>query len=212
MKLDDLRREYLRGGLRHEELDADPFQQFKQWMQQAVELEVVDPTAMVLATVSAEGRPSQRIVLLKGCDQQGFVFYTSYRSLKARDMEANAGVSLLFPWNSIDRQVRVYGRVERTSVENSRDYFASRPRDSQLAACASPQSRAIPSRQSLLDELESLRERYADVDVPMPENWGGYRVVAEKFEFWQGGANRLHDRFQYDLQADGTWQISRLAP
>ena len=212
MNLENLRREYLRGGLKREDLSDDPIAQFRLWMQQAIDMEVADPTAMVLATVSAAGQPSQRIVLLKNLDDEGFVFFTNYGSRKAREIAENPRVSLLFPWYSIDRQVKICGRAEKVPVAQSLRYFLSRPRESQLAAWASRQSSPIGSRDLLLAQLQSVKEKYAQGEIPLPDFWGGLRVRPEQIEFWQGGAHRLHDRFEYDRQGDGTWAIQRLAP
>jgi len=212
MELESLRREYLRGGLERRDLLADPIRQFEQWLEQAIELQVTDPTAMVLATVSPEGQPSQRIVLLKHLDDDGFVFYTNYGSRKAREIAGNPQVSLLFPWYGIERQVKVCGPAERISAAQSLQYFSSRPRESQLAAWASHQSSPLESRAALMNDLERVKERFAEGDIPLPEFWGGLRVRPRQIEFWQGGAHRLHDRFEYTRQADGTWSIQRLAP
>jgi pyridoxamine 5'-phosphate oxidase len=211
MKLDHLRREYLQGGLRRAQLPTDPFQLFTLWQQQALESGLIDATAMVLATVSA-GQPSQRIVLLKGCDERGFVFYTNYHSRKGSEMQANAKVSLLFPWHPLERQVKIAGQVEKTTAEESAAYFATRPRDSQLAAWASPQSQPLESRQELQQRLQEVTEQFGLQPVPLPPNWGGYRVVPHEIEFWQGGAHRLHDCFRYTRQADGLWKLNRIAP
>lgn len=212
MDLENLRREYLRGGLKREDLSDDPIAQFRLWMQQAIDMEVADPTAMVLATVSAAGQPSQRIVLLKNLDDEGFVFFTNYGSRKAREIAENPRVSLLFPWYSIDRQVKICGRAEKVPVAQSLRYFLSRPRESQLAAWASRQSSPIGSRDLLMGQLQSIKEKYAQGEIPLPDFWGGLRVRPEQIEFWQGGAHRLHDRFEYDRQEDGTWAIQRLSP
>ena len=211
MKLEALRREYLHGGLRRADLAADPFHQFDKWMQQAIDMQVSDPTAMTVATVAADGRPSQRIVLLKQADQDGFVFYTNYSSRKAQELAANPRVSLHFPWHAVDRQVKIGGWAEKISAAESAAYFDSRPRDSQLAALASRQSEVIDTRESLLQSFAAAAEKH-DKKVPMPDYWGGYRVQPDEFEFWQGGGKRLHDRFRYLLQQDGSWRIDRLAP
>ena len=211
MNLEDFRREYLAGGLTHPELNESPFEQFEHWMNQALEVGIKDPTAMVLATVSDSGQPSQRIVLLKGFDENGFVFYTNYGSNKALEMSINLKVCVLFPWHQLDRQIKIEGRVEKVPIEQSAKYFATRPRESQLAAWASDQSQVIPSRAALMEELEKLEAQFEGKDVPLPENWGGYRIIPVEFEFWQGGAHRLHDRFTYTLE-DGSWVIRRLAP
>lgn len=212
MELESLRREYLHGGLNREDLVNDPFEQFAKWMQQAIDLKLGDPTAMTVATVAEDGQPSQRIVLLKQFDQQGFVFYTNYGSRKADELAHNAKISLHFPWHSIDRQVKVCGQASKISSTESLKYFISRPRDSQLAAMVSEQSRVLSSRTLLLNQFESLKQKFKAGEIPLPDFWGGYRVEAREIEFWQGGANRLHDRFRYCLAADGEWEIDRLAP
>ncbi|MDP2284093.1 MAG: pyridoxamine 5'-phosphate oxidase [Pseudohongiella sp.] len=212
MDLQDIRRDFRKGTLTRDELIDDPIEQFKLWMQQALSTDLVDPTAMVLATGARDGQVSQRVVLLKGLDERGFVFFTNYESRKSREIAVNSKVSLHFPWFAIERQVLVCGVAEKVSLEESRAYFQSRPRDSQLAAWASPQSRVLNSREALMQQLENLQKKYADLDIPLPEFWGGYRVRPCQIEFWQGGANRLHDRFVYTLQPGQAWQIERLAP
>ncbi|HTQ98651.1 MAG TPA: pyridoxamine 5'-phosphate oxidase [Candidatus Acidoferrum sp.] len=211
MNLEQFRRDYLQGGLRRGELPDDPLQLFTTWQQQAIASGLVDPTAMVLATVNAEGQPSQRFVLLKSFDARGFVFYTNYGSRKAADIAGNSRVSLLFPWHMLERQVKVEGRAEKVSLLESAKYFATRPRESQLAAWASSQSHALGSRQLLLAQLDAMRHKFANGEVPLPDFWGGFRVVPSAFEFWQGGGNRLHDRFHYARHGDA-WGIERLAP
>jgi len=212
MDIENFRREYLQGGLSREDLQDDPIAQFNTWLSQAVESGIGDPTAMVVSTVSAEGKPSQRIVLLKHVDDDGFIFYTNYGSRKAKEIEGNNKVSLLFPWNKLDRQVKVGGTAEKISVAESAKYFMSRPRGSQLAAWASKQSRKITSREFLLTQLANMKEKFADGEVPLPDFWGGIRVRPHEIEFWQGGEHRIHDRFEYCLQNDGSWEISQLAP
>jgi len=212
MDIENFRREYLQGGLSREDLQDDPIAQFNTWLSQAVESGIGDPTAMVVSTVSAEGKPSQRIVLLKHVDDDGFIFYTNYGSRKAKEIEDNNKVSLLFPWNKLDRQVKVGGTAEKISVAESAKYFMSRPRDSQLAAWASKQSRKITSRKFLLTQLADMKEKFAAGEVPLPDFWGGIRVRPHEIEFWQGGEHRIHDRFEYCLQNDGSWEISQLAP
>lgn len=212
MDLQDIRRDFRKGTLTRDELTDDPIEQFKLWMQQALTTDLVDPTAMVLATSARDGQVSQRVVLLKGLDERGFVFYTNYESRKSREISVNSKVSLHFPWFAIERQVMVCGVAEKVSLDESRSYFQSRPRDSQLAAWASPQSRVLSSREAMMQQLESLQKKYADAEIPLPEFWGGYRVRPSQIEFWQGGANRLHDRFVYTLQPGQAWQIDRLAP
>ncbi len=180
-------------------------------MAQAIEAQLPDPTAMTLATVNAKGQPSQRIVLLKHFDDRGFVFYTNYNSAKGKDIAANPNVALHFPWHNMERQVKVMGYAEKVPVSESLKYFLTRPRESQLAAWASAQSDRISSRTVLLNQVESLKQKFQRGEVPLPDFWGGYRVTPESFEFWQGGANRLHDRFRYS-PADTGWSIERLAP
>ncbi|WP_444944661.1 pyridoxamine 5'-phosphate oxidase [Microbulbifer sp. ZKSA006] len=212
MEIDKWRREYQLGGLRRSELPPTPQEQFSKWLEEAVKAEFVDASAMCLATTNAEGQPSQRIVLLKGFDDKGFVFYTNLHSDKARDMAVNPQVSLLFPWTRLERQVIVYGKVEPVSRERAEAYFQSRPLDSQLAAWASHQSQPISSREELEQRFENEKTRFAGKTVPLPEFWGGYCVVPSAIEFWQGGANRLHDRFIYRLEENGSWKIERRAP
>jgi pyridoxamine 5'-phosphate oxidase len=211
MNLESFRREYLSGGLERENLNDDPIVQFSLWMQQAVDSEIQDSTVMILASVAANGQPSQRIVLLKKIDQNGFVFFTNYESRKASELSTNSKISLLFPWNIIDRQVKVCGDVEKITVEQTSEYFFSRPKGSQLAAIASKQSSVLTSRKELVERFESLQKEYEDKNIPLPGFWGGYRVIPSEIEFWQGGANRLHDRFRY-LRNEGGWVIDRLAP
>ncbi|MBT4832093.1 MAG: pyridoxamine 5'-phosphate oxidase [Porticoccaceae bacterium] len=211
MSLEDNRREYNYGRLSRESLRDDPFDQFTLWMNQAIEAGVQDPTAMSVATVSAEGKPWQRMVLLKGFDAQGFVFYTNLGSRKAQEIEANAQVSLHFPWLQLDRQVIVGGRAELLSTVEVMKYFLSRPKDSQLAAWASKQSRPINSRQALETQFAQIKQKFAKGEIPLPDFWGGYLVVPEEIEFWQGGENRLHDRFCFTCDNDG-WTIARLSP
>ena len=212
MDLEQVRREYLQGGLRRADLPADPLMLFALWQQQAISCELLDPTAMVLATAAADGQPSQRIVLLKHVDERGFVFFTNYGSRKADEIFANPKVSLLFPWHPMERQVRICGTATRVSSLESARYFATRPRESQLAAWASHQSHAIDSRALLMTQLDNMKQKFAEGEVPLPDFWGGIRVRPEQIEFWQGGANRLHDRFEYERLDGNNWKISRLAP
>ena len=212
MDLESLRREYLLGGLEREDLEFDPIKQFEQWMQQAIELQLPDPNAMTIATVAADGQPSQRIVLLKSVDQEGFVFYTNYSSRKADELGVNPKVSAHFPWHGIERQVKVCGVAEKVSAAQSLKYFSSRPFDSQVAAVASSQSAVLSSRTVLLNQFESLKQKFKGGKIPFPDFWGGYRIVPFEIEFWQGGANRLHDRFRYLKNEANDWVIDRLAP
>jgi len=211
MSLEDNRREYDYGKLTRESLLDDPFAQFELWMNQAIESQVQDPTAMNLATVNAEGQPWQRMLLLKHFDKRGFVFYTNLESRKAQEIQANNKVCLHFPWLQLDRQVIIGGRAERLSTAEVVKYFLSRPQGSQLAAWASKQSTAISSRQVLEQQFRKIKEKFANGQIPLPDFWGGYRVVPDEIEFWQGGENRLHDRFSYQLNGD-SWDIVRLSP
>jgi pyridoxamine 5'-phosphate oxidase len=211
MDLEALRREYLKDGLERENLADDPFDQFEKWMAQFLELGLADPTAMTVATVAPDGQPSQRIVLLKHVDQSGFVFYTNYSSRKASEIDTNPKISLHFPWHVVERQIKVCGVAEKVSQAESLRYFTSRPKGSQLAAAASPQSQVISSRSLLLNEFERLKQKFREGEIPLPDFWGGYRVVPSEIEFWQGGQNRLHDRFRYSRSGDA-WEIDRLAP
>lgn len=212
MDLAGIRREYLKGGLSRQDLDADPVKQLETWLQQAISMALADPTAMILSTVSADRMPSQRIVLLKQLDETGLVFYTNYESHKSRDMAENNQVSLHFPWYAIERQVCVSGIASKVSAAESDRYFSSRPRESQIAAWASAQSAPLSSRDELMQRYEQTVTEFAGKSIPRPPFWGGYRVQPEQFEFWQGGAHRLHDRFRYDRNATGGWDISRLSP
>lgn len=211
MNLASMRDEYTRSGLNREELHADPVDQFEQWFKQALDVEVFEPNAMSLATVDEHGQPSQRTILLKYFDRDGFVFFTNYESQKARDMAQNPRVSLLFPWLTLERQVRIQGEVERISTTESLKYFMSRPRGSQIGAWVSQQSSIISSRQLLQAKFDELKRKFSNKEVPLPSFWGGYRVVPHYFEFWQGRQHRLHDRFAYTLE-EKEWQIERLAP
>jgi pyridoxamine 5'-phosphate oxidase len=201
------------GGLERKDLARSPFDQFERWMEQVIELQQPDPTAMTIATVSSDGQPSQRIVLLKNFDQDGLVFYTNYESRKAQELNQNPKISAHFPWHSVERQVKVCGVAEKISAAQSLKYFASRPKGSQVAAVASQQSAVLGSRSVLLDQFEALTQKYQAGEIPFPDFWGGYRIVPTEFEFWQGGANRLHDRFRYlKKTADSGWEVARLAP
>lgn len=207
------RREYIAGGLSAEDLSESPIAQFELWLEQAVNAGLSDPTAMALSTIDDEGRPWQRIVLLKGLSDAGFVFYTNFGSDKATAIAANPKVSLLFPWNELDRQVIIGGTAKRMSFAESATYFLSRPRESQLAAWASRQSRPIAKRALLEAQVQKLRDKFADGEVPVPDFWGGYRVYPERIEFWQGGEHRLHDRFRYSREtAADAWELSQLQP
>jgi pyridoxamine 5'-phosphate oxidase len=211
MSLQDNRREYDYGKLSRESLLDNPFAQFKLWMAQAIEADIQDPTAMSVATVNAEGKPWQRMVLLKDFDERGFVFYTNLGSRKAAEIKGNAQVSLHFPWLQLDRQVIVGGCAERLSTVDVLKYFLSRPKGSQLAAWASKQSSRVNSRQALETQFERVKEKFSKGEIPLPDFWGGYLVVPQEIEFWQGGENRLHDRFCFKREND-QWDIARLSP
>jgi pyridoxamine 5'-phosphate oxidase len=211
MSLQDNRREYDYGKLSRESLLDNPFEQFKLWMAQAIEADIQDPTAMSVATVNAEGKPWQRMVLLKDFDERGFVFYTNLGSRKAAEIKGNAQVSLHFPWLQLDRQVIVGGCAERLSTVDVLKYFLSRPKASQLAAWASKQSSRVNSRQALETQFEQVKEKFSKGEIPLPDFWGGYLVVPQEIEFWQGGENRLHDRFCFKCEND-QWDIARLSP
>ena len=206
-----LRREYTRGGLRRKDLPDDPLSLFEHWLGQAVEAQLPDPTAMSVATVDENGQPYQRIVLLKHFDQRGMVFYTNLGSRKAHHLQNNPRISLLFPWHMLERQVMVLGRVEKLSITDVVKYFHSRPRESQIGAWVSKQSSRISARGVLEGKFLELKQKFQQGEVPLPSFWGGYRIVIESMEFWQGGEHRLHDRFFYQREANG-WQIDRLAP
>lgn len=211
-KLQDIRRDYDLAELTRDSLNDDPISQFNAWLKDVIDAGVPDPTAMTIATVSPDGQPSQRIVLLKDVDAQGFVFYTNLGSRKAQELAENSKISLHFPWHFMERQVKVCGVAEQLSAAEVTRYFLSRPRESQLAAWASAQSKPISTRQLLMSRYEEMKQKFSSGDIPLPSFWGGYRVKAHEIEFWQGGSHRLHNRFQYALQPDGHWSISRLMP
>ena len=211
MDLDKLRRDYTRGGLKREDLDDDPITQFKAWLKQTIDAEIKDPTGMVVSTVDEHGQPSQRMVLLKQVDHDGFCFFTNYGSKKASDIGKNPLVSRHVPWHMLDRQVKICGRAEKMTKKESLSYFMSRPRESQLAAWASAQSDRISSRQLLVQQIDAMKRKFQSGDVPLPDFWGGYRVTPSSIEFWQGGEHRVHDRFRYDRDGDD-WEINRLSP
>lgn len=210
-ELSDLRREYAAGGLSEPDLDRDPVAMFRRWMHDTVAAGVHEPNAMVLSTASADCAPASRLVLLKGLDERGFVFFTNYSSRKGGELAANPRCALLFPWHSLERQVRVEGTATPlSSVENDL-YFSSRPRASQLGAWASPQSQVVESRAALDASYAEAAARFGEGNVPRPDHWGGYCVVPEAIEFWQGRFGRMHDRLRYRKTDDG-WVVERLAP
>ena len=212
MSLADLRKDYSLAGLLEKDLARDPFRQFDKWFQEAGAAKIDEPNAMTLSTATRDGRPSSRTVLLKGLDGRGFVFYSNYDSRKGRDLSENPRVSLLFPWVALERQVTVEGTVVRLTREESEAYFHARPRANQLGAWVSQQSSIINGRSVLEDSMKALEKKYAGTEVPMPPNWGGYRVAPESVEFWQGRRSRLHDRLRYRREKAGDWIIERLSP
>jgi len=212
MSIADIRREYARARLDEAHVSPDPVVEFDRWFSQAQEAKALEPNAMTLATATRAGAPSARIVLLKGYDERGFVFFTDYRSQKGTELEQNPQASLVFFWPELERQVRITGTVERTSAQESEAYFRSRPRGSRLGAWVSHQSRVIPSRAQLESGLREVEERFPTDDVPLPPHWGGYRLRPEKVEFWQGREDRLHDRIRYLRKKNGGWQVERLSP
>jgi pyridoxamine 5'-phosphate oxidase len=209
----DLRQNYTLAGLSETDLNSNPIEQFDIWFQQALAADLIEPNAMTLATATPDGKPTARIVLLKGVSERGFVFYTNYESQKGQQLIANPYAALVFLWDKLERQIRIEGKVEKLAESESAQYFHNRPKASQLGAWASAQSRVIPNREVLEQKLADLKEQYSgDTTVPLPEHWGGFRVVPNRIEFWQGRPSRLHDRLVYDLQADGNWSIKRLSP
>lgn len=211
VNLADLRTEYSTVGITREELNDDPVVQFRAWFDQALASGIHEPNAMTLATAGSDGRPVARTVLLKQYDERGFVFFTNLESRKARHLAENPHAALLFPWVALERQILITGRVERVSVAEAAAYFVTRPVGSQLAAWASPQSTVLSSRGLLEAKWEEMKRKFADGKIPLPSFWGGYRVLPDLFEFWQGRASRMHDRFQY-TRRDDAWVIERLAP
>ena len=212
MDLAELRKEYADHGLDRHELHDDPLEQFRRWFSQAKDAGIVEPNAMVLSTTDEKGAPSSRTVLLKAADPAGLCFFTNYGSRKGAHLAKDSRATLLFPWFALERQIHISGSVTRTSEDESIAYFARRPYGSQLGALVSEQSQVIPDRQLLETRLAELKARHPEGKVPKPANWGGYRLLAQTFEFWQGRTNRLHDRFLYIRKADGGWTIQRLAP
>lgn len=211
MSIADLRREYRSRELTEEQAAADPIVQFRQWFDEALGADVLEANAMTLATVAPDGTPAARTVLLKGFDDQGFIFFTNYESAKARDLESNPRACLLFFWGELERQVRITGAASRVAPGETAEYFQSRPRESQIGAWVSPQSRVIPHRRVLEENFESLLAQYDGDTVPVPPFWGGYRLAPRTIEFWQGRPSRLHDRLLYTRGEDG-WARARLAP
>ena len=211
MDIGEIRKEYTQSGLSRNDLKADPFAQFELWFEQARQAGLDEVNAMSIATVRADGMPQVRTVLLKTFDEFGFVFFTNYNSAKAQELDSTPKASILFPWLSIERQVRISGVVKKISKAESFKYFNSRPRGSQLGAWVSEQSQVISNRTVLKTLMDEVEEKYQASEIPLPDTWGGYRIIPESYEFWQGRANRLHDRFKYTQQLKG-WQANRLAP
>jgi pyridoxamine 5'-phosphate oxidase len=207
-----LRKEYIRDGLKESDTDPNPIEQFRRWFDEALAADLHEPNAMTVATATPGARPSARIVLLKGFDERGFVFYTNYEGRKSGELETNPYAALVFYWGELARQVRIEGRVSRASEEESDAYFAGRPRGSQLGAWVSEQSRPVEGRGTLEERMRELEAEYEGREVPRPPFWGGYRVEPETIEFWQGRENRLHDRLRYRRSDDGGWRRERLQP
>ena len=212
MNIAELRREYTKECLRRDDLDPNPFIQFRRWIDQACKAELLEPNAMTLATVDPAGQPWTRTVLMKGFSEKGFLFFTNYESQKSQQILQNQRVSLLFPWLALERQAIINGRAEKITPAESYHYFKTRPEGSQVGAWASPQSQVIPSRKLLELKWDEIKRKFANGKIPLPSFWGGFRVIPHHIEFWQGGTNRIHDRFLYRRQGDDSWHIERLAP
>jgi pyridoxamine 5'-phosphate oxidase len=207
-----LRHEYIGEGLRRADLDPNPIKQFDVWFAAAIKAGIRDANAMALATATVDGKPSVRVVLLKTFDEAGFVFFTNYLSGKGRNLEENPHAALVLYWMEVERQIRIEGTVEKTSHEESEEYFHTRPEGAQIGAWASPQSEVIDARRVLEARLAEITQRFAGGNIPLPPHWGGYRLKPQTIEFWQGRANRLHDRFRYTRQSNDSWLTDRLAP
>ena len=210
--MNELPHQYNANSIDEQTVDREPLPLFQRWLGEARQAGIKLAEAMTLATATADGKPSARLVLLKQADERGFVFYTNYNSMKARELDSNPQAALVFYWPQLERQVRVEGKVERVSAAESDAYFKTRPRESQIGALASPQSEVIASREALQQKAEELEQLYEGREIERPAHWGGYRLFAERIEFWKGRPGRLHDRIAYDRQTDGTWSIARLAP
>ncbi|RXK01453.1 MULTISPECIES: pyridoxamine 5'-phosphate oxidase [Arcobacteraceae] len=210
--LTKMRQEYISKGLDREDLEETPFKQFEKWFSQALEAELIEPNAFTLSTVGTDLKPTQRTVLLKMYDDKGFVFFSNYKSKKSQHIDENPNVSAHFAWLGLERQVRIEGRIEKISKAASMKYFLSRPKGSQLGAWVSHQSQVVNSRSVLESKFDEMRKKFSKGEIPFPSFWGGYQIVPTYFEFWQGGLNRLHDRFVYELKDDNSWDIYRLEP
>ena len=208
----DIRQEYTKGGLRESELPRDPLSLFNRWLQEAIDAEIDEPTAVIVSTVSPDGKPSARTVLLKGLHDGKFIFYTNYDSRKGKQLAQNPNISLSFVWHALERQVHIEGKAEKVPSVESDEYFRKRPYKSRIGARISPQSHPIDSRMQLIRSFVKEAARWIGKEVERPENWGGYAVTPDRIEFWQGRPNRLHDRFLYTLQYNGEWKINRMAP
>ncbi len=211
-KIADIRKEYKLHSLNEKDVESNPIDQFTRWWEAAIISNIDEVNAITLATATPDGKPSARIVLMKGYDKKGFTFFTNYESNKAINLDANPQASILFFWKELQRQVRIEGIAERISAEESDTYFLTRPEGSRIGAWASPQSRVIKTRDELEDNFIIHQQQFNKKNIPRPQHWGGYRIKPQLIEFWQGRPNRLHDRIQYSLQKNGTWKIERLAP
>ena len=211
MDIATMRKEYTKAGLDRDDLEDNPFMQFDKWFKQAIEADILEPNAFDLSTVGQDMQPRSRVVLLKYFDKEGFVFFTNYESRKGRDIAYNPKVSMLFPWLDLERQVKIEGQVKVLDKKESLKYFLSRPKGSQLGAWVSKQSSIISTRKLLEQKMQEVKQRFKDGKVPIPDFWGGYKIIPTRFEFWQGRENRLHDRFEY-AQDGQSWQIQRLSP